>query len=192
MNKKIAIVIIIVIAIFLIGISYYIRLKKAIPEIPSQVIPKTEPKLSCVVLPEEYCSQGKLISEDGQLIGLGFRVPEGTPIFAPFKGELETNVLHQINDQHYPGLSLQDTTSEDWGTFETRTFFAPLGYFQTETENKSLEKAQILAKVGSLTVNNQWGDYNLILTFRVFDLKKSEWSIDFNLLKQFFNYVSKD
>jgi len=90
---------------------------------------------------------------------------------------------------------LQDTTREDWGLLQTRTFFAPLGYFQTETENEPLvevEKGQILAKVGSLTpVNNQWGDYNLVLTFQVFDLKKSEWSIDINLLKQFFNYVEE-
>ena len=169
MNKKIAIVVIIIIAIFLIGVIYYIVLlnrgKQEITEITPEITPEVvlESKTSCVVLPEEYCSQGKLIYEEGQLIGLGFRVPEETPIFAPFKGVLETNVLHQINDQHYPGLSLQDTTSEDYGTFEIWTFFDPLGYFQTETENKSLEKAQILAKVGSMTVNNQWGDYNLIL-----------------------------
>jgi len=192
MNKKIAVVVIIVIAIFLIWLVYYVNLvKQNIPGIPFQVTPKTEPKLSCVVLPEEYCSQGKLIYENGQLIGLGFRVPEETPIYAPFKGKLETNVLHQINDQHYPGLSLQDTTSEDWGTFEKWTFFAPLGCFQTKAENNSLEKGQILASVGSLTINKEWGDYNLILTFRVFDLKKSEWSIDINPLKKLFNYVGE-
>jgi hypothetical protein len=188
-NKKITIVIIIAIAIFLIGITYYISLKKTIPEIPSQAIPKTEPKSSCVVLPEEYCPQGKLIYEAEQLIGLGFRVPEETPIFAPFKGELETNILHQINDRHYPGLSLKDTTREDYGRLETLTFFSPLGHFQTEIVNKYLEKGQILARVGPLTVNNQWGDYNLILNFQILNLKSGEWRNDINLLKQFFDYI---
>lgn len=160
---------------------------KSVPPIAADL----ESKSSCLILPEEYCSQGKPIYEEGQLIGLGFRVPEGTIIYTPFKSELETSVLHEVNGQHYPGLNLIDVSSEDYGACETRTFFAPLGYLQLETENKSLEKAQILAKVGSLTVNNQWGDYNLILTFRVFDLKKSELSIDTNLLKQFFNYVKE-
>jgi hypothetical protein len=164
--------------------------------VPQEVI--TEPTLtpeeialkkstsSCIVLDEEYCSQGKLIYEENQLIGLGFKVPEETLIYAPFKGILEVNVLQEINDSYYNSLDLLDTSEEDYGFSEKRTLFTPLGYFQAVSEINSFEKAQALGKVGSLTINKQWGDYNLVLLFRVFNLKDDKWSIESNLLKQFF------
>jgi len=69
----------------------------ASPSAESSIVPATGPGLtSCVVLDEENCSKGKPFYHPiddstaaelkGKLSGVGFNLPEGTKIYAPFDG----------------------------------------------------------------------------------------------------------
>lgn len=41
--------------------------------------------IGCPV-PKEFCSQGKIITYQGKLVGMGFTLPKGTAVLAAFKG----------------------------------------------------------------------------------------------------------
>ena len=197
MNKKIAIFIIpFVIAIFLIGVIYYIGLnmrKQEITEITPEIIPETESKTSCLILDEKFCHQGKMIYDSGQLVGLGFKLPEGSKIYAPFKGLSEgRKTLVEINNKHYSTVDLMDISKEDWGQYSTGTYFFAIGYHQLAEETGKrveIEKGKLFASSGTLTVDNSLGDYNLILNFKNVNFETGEWTNNSGLLKEFFNYI---
>lgn len=161
----------------------------------TQVIPEITPKLtsSCLILDEEYCQQGKLVYDGEQLVGLGFKLSEGSKIYAPFKGLNEGGkTLVEINGKHYSEVDLMDVSKEDWGQYDTQTYFFAMGFHQLATETDKpieIEKGQLFALLGVSAVSDSLGDYNLILSFRDVDTKTGEWVNNLNLLKQFFNYV---
>jgi len=160
--------------------------------------PSSEVSSPCVILDDEYCSQGELVYDDGQLIGLGFILPERSKIYAPFKGLYEggEETLVEINNRHYPTFDLMDVTKDDWGQQDIQTFFFAIGSHKLaieEGEEAKIEKGQLFASAGSLIIMNSFGeslgDYNLILTFRDVNIKTGEWSDNPELLKEFFNYI---
>ncbi len=60
-------------------------------ETPEEEISEEEPVeiadlSSCIVLDEEYCDKGELICEDENILPIGFNLPVGTKIYAPFDG----------------------------------------------------------------------------------------------------------
>jgi len=145
---------------------------------------------SCIILDEGYCAQGKLVYEDGGLIGLGFKVPEGTNIYAPFNGGLDSteNTLIKINQRFYSGLTFRNL-SLDSGE---RDFFMVLGYHQAVTDKQVFNKGEAFAQAGVFTFDEAYlGGYNLILTFRNLNEQTGEWVNNFDLLKQFFNYIEE-
>ena len=143
-----------------------------------------ESKFSCDVLDEDYCSQGRLVYEDGELVGIGFKVPEGTKIYAPFNGNLDAseNYLIQVNKKFYSGLVLADTVSNS----DKKNFFMILGHHQPIKDKQPFDKGEILAQAGNSVFDPSSSEkYNLVLTFRSFD-NKNGWQTDVDLLKQFF------
>ena len=112
MNKptKIVILGLIILSVSFSGLFYFDlwpfskKSTQVIPEITPETtkLPVSRLPFPCVILDEEYCPQGELVYDGEQLVGLGFKLPEGSKIYAPFKGELEVNVLHEINGQFYP------------------------------------------------------------------------------------------
>jgi len=165
----------------------------------SAVTPTEKPFLSCLILDEQYCNQGKPIYDSrNQLVGLGFKLPEGSKIYAPFKGFYggSEETLVEINDKHYPTLDLMDISRDDWARQDTQTYFFVIGSHKLAIKAGELaekEKGELFALSSSLTVKNSLneslGDYNLILTFRNVNTKTGEWTNNFNLLKEFFNYI---
>jgi len=169
------------------------KIKIALTSSPTLTQNGEDSQSSCIVLDEAYCSQGKLVYEDNAFIGLGFRVPEGTDIYAPFNGGLDSNEnsLIYINQRFYSGLTFRDLTltpSDSRG----RDFLMVLGYNQPVKTKQVFTKGEAFAQAGSFTFDETYlGGYNLILTFRNLNSKTGEWVDNFDLLKQFFNYIEK-
>lgn len=147
---------------------------------------------SCLILDDQYCGSGKLIYDNNnQPIGLGFKLPKGNKIYSPFKGKMEsTDTKVQIEGILYRASVLLDVTKDDWSLQETRTIFAALGYHQLPEANKeTFAKGDVFALTRDSVVDPKLGDYNLILTFRVFSLKTNNWYTDLNLLRQYFKNI---
>jgi len=145
--------------------------------------------LSCVILEEQFCDQGKPIYDiNNQLLGLGFKLPVGTKVYSPFKGQVEKNTTFKLNDKAYPSFGIMDISKDDWGMSPERTYFSIVGYFQNEIPDETLQiegKAQVV-ELSGMVIDESLGDYNLILNFMKYNLEKNEWSNDVDLLKQFF------
>jgi len=175
---------------------------------PAQVSPEITPESTelsvfrlpfpCLILDDEYCPQGELVYDGDEIVGLGFKLPEGSKIYAPFKGLYEgaEETLVEINNKHYLTFDLMDISKDDWGRQDIQTYFFVIGSHQPAIkagEPAEIEKGQLFVSSGSLTVKNSLseslGDYNLILTFRDVNTKAGEWLNNLNLLKEFFDYI---
>jgi len=208
MNKltKIAILVLIILSVSFSGLFYFDLWpfsKKSTQVIPEIIPETTEPLISrspfsCVILDDEYCPQGELVYDGEQLVGLGFKLPEGSKIYAPFKGLYEgaEETLVEINSKHYPTFDLKDISKDDWGQQNIQTYFFVIGFHQPAIkagEPAEIEKGELFASSGSLIIKNSLseslGDYNLILTFRDVNTQTGEWSNNLKLLKEFFNYI---
>ena len=110
----------------------------------------------CIVLPDKYCSSGKGISYL-ELEPIGFNLPEGTPIYAPFDGvftsygvspTFETHgiISSDSKDGITPGISL---------TFVTE--------FNSSISNGTeVKKGQIVGTVGKTIIDGA-SNSNLIV-----------------------------
>jgi len=161
--------------------------RRSPPTSTSSIIEET-PEESCIVLDDQFCGQGKLVyDQNNLLVGLGFKLPEGTKIYAPFDSRLEQgNIKFQIENRLYQALSLINMSKEYLGQ-NFRTFFAVLGKHQPETDSQDFKKGDFFASVRDLLVDETLGDYNLIFNFRVYSSVSNEWYTDINLLGQFFD-----
>jgi len=142
----------------------------------------------CVILDKENCALGKPIYENNQLMAIGFKLPDGSKIYAPFKGQIEKNSAFLLNGKAYPSLELTDTSKDDWGRSQTRSYFYVTAYSQEPIATETIEKNQSLM---TLIETNIEGDYNLILTFREYDVKANQGKTNLDLLKQFFPDLEK-
>jgi hypothetical protein len=204
---KIAILVLIILSISF-SVLFYFDLwpfSKKSTQVSSELTPETtelpvsRAPFPCTILDEEYCSQGELVYDGEELVGLGFKLPEGSKIYSPFKGLYEgggKETLVEIDSKHYPTFDLMDITKDDWGQQDIQTFFFAIGSHKLaieEDEEVKIEKGQVFVSLGSLIVRNSFGesldDYNLILTFRDVDTQTGEWSNNLNLLKEFFSYI---
>jgi len=151
---------------------------------------KNKSESSCVILDEIYCNQGEFVyNENSFLVGIGFKLPKGTKIYAPFKGKMESpDTKVEMEGNIYRASILLDVTSDNYNQQPTKTIFTALGYHQSETKD-IFAKDDVFALVGDSIVDSKLGDYNLILDFRVFYNRTNQWYTDINLLRQFFKEV---
>jgi len=162
--------------------------------LPTPTPSKIETQPPCVVLDEPLCNQGKLIyDQNNSLVGLGFKLPKGTKIYAPFKGKMEsTDTKVQIEGILYRASVLLDITKDDWASQQVRSIFAVLGYQQlAEADKDTFAKGEIFVLTRDSLVDPNLGDYNLILSFRTFDLEDNRWNTDIILSRQFFPTTQK-
>jgi len=144
----------------------------------------------CVVLDKENCSLGKAIYENNQLTAVGFNLPKGGGVYAPFKGQIEKNSTVLLNGIGYPAIELMDITKDDWGRQEIRTYFYVVASnFQSQTIPETLERGQTIIVINETSKVQE--DYNLILTFRKYDIKANQGETNLDLLKQFFPDLGK-
>jgi len=144
---------------------------------------------ACVILDDQYCGLGKPIYENSQLVGIGFKLPAGSSVYAPFKGQIEKNSFFQFGGQGYPSLNLMDTSKDDWGMSSERAYLFIIGFFQEGAAGETIEEKQQVVKVDTTMVNGSLNDYNLVLSFKKYSLEKNELSNNIDLLKQFFPNV---
>lgn len=208
MNRliKITILVLIILSVSFSALFYFDLWpfsKKSVPVSPEIAPETTELPVSrlpfpCTILDDEYCPQGEPVYDGEELVGLGFKLPEGSKIYAPFKGLYEgaEEILVEINGKHYPTLDLRDISRDDWGQWDIQTYFFVIGSHQLALkagEPANIEKGEVFASLGGSMVKNSLseslGDYNLILTFRNVNIKTGEWTNNLNLLKEFFNYI---
>lgn len=151
---------------------------------------KNQGESSCVILDEIYCDKGEFVyNEKAYLVGIGFKLPKGTKIYAPFKGKMESpDTKVEIEGNIYRSSILLDITSDNYVQQPTKTIFTALGYHQQETKN-TFAKDDVFALVSDSPVDSKLGDYNLILNFRVFYNRTNQWYTNINLLRQFFKEV---
>jgi len=205
--SKITILVLIILSVSFSGLFYFDLwpFSKKSAQVNPEITPETtEMPISrlpfpCLILDDEYCPQGELVYDGEQLIGLGFKLPEGSKIYAPFKGFYEgaQETLVEINGKHYPTFDLRDISKDDWGQQDIQTYFFIIGSHQLAIkvgEPAEIEKGKVFASSGGLIVKNSLseslGDYNLILTFRDVNTQTGEWTNNLNLLKEFFNYIN--
>jgi len=152
----------------------------------SIVIPKSQTSVDCVILDKENCSLGKPIYENNQVVAIGFNLPNGSQVYAPFKGQIEKNSSWILNGVGYPAIEMMDTTKEDWGRQEIRNYlYVVASNFQSQTIPATLERGQTIIFINDETSKMQ-GDYNLILTFKEYNLETNKWKTNLDLLKQYF------
>ncbi|MHB8281040.1 MAG: hypothetical protein ACYDIA_25900 [Candidatus Humimicrobiaceae bacterium] len=141
---------------------------------------QTDSSNDCLVLDKQYCALGEPIYENNQIVVVGFNIPKGGAVYAPFKGKYEKNTSLTINGIGYPSIELMDISKSDWGASETRSYFSVVAYSQVQITTETVEKKQPIAVLTE--TGNVQGDYNLILTFREYDVKTNQWKTNIDLL----------
>lgn len=220
--QRIGIIVCIIVAISL-AIGFAWRLSQPKPQkeelLPEEKVAPSEEKIiptgggggasapiaiPCLVLDEEYCKQGKpLYSEEKKIVGLGFNLPEGTKIYAPFDGSIDNSLAAKIFDGVYYGFEILER-----GQQEQRNYFTVLGevkttikpvhpVFSEEPErlaNDPVQKKQLVAETtgeGKQRIITPAGNYDIVIYFMTYDTAKNIWSHNVDLLRQYFPYVKE-
>ena len=221
-NKKIGIIICIIVIICL-GISFAWKLSQPKPVEVEETPPEEEAAPSeggvmpapagptsggkvipCLVLDEEYCNKGEPIyDEEKEFIGLGFNLPEGTKIYAPFNGLIDNSLAATILNGVYYGFFIEERSQSgyinDFNVVgELKTVIEPeRPVFPNEPErlaNEPVTKEQLVAEStggGKQRVITPTGNYDIVIYFTAYDTAKNLWSYDINLARQFFPYIKE-
>jgi len=158
----------------------------------SIALPKSKTSVDCVILDKENCVLGKPIYENNQIAAVGFNLPRGGGVYAPFKTKYEKDAptsltINGVNSKAYSSVEFLDISKDDGETSETRSYFSVIAYTQMPITVETLMKGQtitVLSEIGKIQ-----GDYNLILTFKEYNLETNQWRTNLDLLKQFFPYL---
>ena len=207
--KKYYPLIILVIVAVLVGYFIWQESKKIplpeVLELPKELILK-EKIIPCIILDEEYCQKGELIyNEETKFVGLGFNLPEGTKIYAPFDGLIN----YPIGELIFYGVAhgfevLEKATVEK----EQNNYLTVLGEVETTIEpelivypeeperlnNEPVQKGQLVAETtesGKRRVITPFGNYDIVIYFRTCDIEKNLSSYNRELLGKFFPYAKE-
>lgn len=145
--------------------STILILKKS--ETPPVASSESEPG-KCLVLEEKFCGQGYLVELNGEFIGVGFMLPEGTPVFADSAGNAQ-RIDYSLIGQSFPAIESNPTSSDIEATLILRSS----SITATGIETKKGEKIATLTEE-SLGIN---GDYNLIVFFSKADKVDKELTL---------------
>ncbi|MBC7265056.1 MAG: hypothetical protein H5T64_11980 [Chloroflexi bacterium] len=157
-SKPVLIILLSLIA-FLLGFNFALSRygafwQKPRPEIstPPPDLPKKEETYIGCPVPEEYCKGGENVFYEGKVVGVGFVLPEGTPMLAVFDGEPR------------PGAGV----AQDGTAFRNIYLTNNEGYqatysFQGEAENLpfAVRKGEVIGRVNGKPVSG-FGNFSLI------------------------------
>lgn len=106
-------------------------------------LPQDKLAINCPV-PKQFCNQAKPVVFQGKTIGLGFTLPEGTPITAAFPGTLENGIEKNetLKVQIHPLRWLKGS-----GDFEG--YIATYNFFATHVESKNPDETLKLFTQGN-------------------------------------------
>lgn len=149
---------------------------------------------SCLVLQEEYCKSGKLIYS--QMLGadaIAFKVPEDTPVFAPYNGKFAVmDTKESETASRYPLYSVY----KNGGYNEIfNAIFTPSLKSQTENVANKINSANIsqgvlIGYASGEKINlkdYQKEGYNLVISLTKKGVQRAdEWNLD-PAMKKLFN-----
>jgi|SRR3989344_2841894 len=151
---------------------------------PTPTLTEIPASVPCEILEQQYCSQGKILNSEN-LFGtkiklLGFHLPEGAPIFAPYNGSLSTGKGNTFNKD-----SLNATVSNpDDQSIPVFTVIGDLRY-PSSSSFYPVKKGEIVAYAQNAGIT-VLGDYNVVITFSIKDPNKGTLGTDEAILKQLF------
>ena len=149
----------------------------------------TAPGLStCVILDQQYCDQGKLISDKYGDQFVAFNLPSTAKIYAPFSGVFRTTgdlgsitingVKYQSGTLYPQYLETQHpTTSTPWFTV-----YADI----TPEPDVIVQRGDLLGTVGS-QIMKPLGSYNFIVSFNTYNPQQKTFLSSLSLTKQYFS-----
>ena len=169
-------------------------------ESPTQTIaPSPEPSptatevskapVNCEILPQEYCSQGKLIDWTNSL-GVQwklvtFNLGAGTPIYAPFDGSLfQTEGPGNLISPNAPGLSIYNPDNS------AAPVFILTGDIKLNGQQYTVRKGDIIAYTQNTGI--KVFDSTIALTVTVADSTTNSIKTDEDLLRQNFPNLFKE
>ncbi len=149
----------------------------------------TAPGLStCVILDEQYCDQGKLISDKYGDQFVAFNLPSTAKIYAPFSGVFRTSgdlgsvtiggIKYQSGTLYPQYLETQHpTTSTPW--FTAYAAFTP-------GPDTDVQRGEVLGTVGS-QIMKPLGNYNFIVSFNTYNPQQKTFLFSLSLARQYFS-----
>ncbi len=117
---------------------------------------------TCLVIPEKYCKSGKAVEADGEFIGVGFTLPEGTGVFSDKDGDL-SKTDYEIMALKYPSASVDSGSS----SYVTNYIFIETGATARAPQtggSQKISKGKEIGRVSSESLGMD-GDYNLVVFF---------------------------
>jgi len=98
-------VVLLVVDLVMVGYFFWLRSSRNKSE---------ETKTFLCPVPAEYCDSGRIIEIDGAYVGVGYQVPEGTPILAALPGQVKnsrTTFLGKTGGGQFVSLNLVDPST---------------------------------------------------------------------------------
>ncbi len=192
-RTSLLIILIVLIVIGILGVLEYYALKNqknnpinSIIGVPTSTAPTTTTRnlliSTCVILDEQYCDTGKLVSKNGSYFA-GFKLPQGANIYAPFGGVF-TVTSQNINGVKYlvgtldPSLIMPPNPYLPTSSTEQ---FVALASFATTT-NKTVQEGGLLGTAGSQTYDG----YNLAISLNSYSIQKKYFIPDIKVFRQYF------
>ena len=185
------------------------------PELPSQVFvpivtkgetptptptPEVKKEVPCSILPQEYCSLGRVVEWNGNYF-IAFRLPPNVPISSLFTGPLSTTGASGINPKA-PMVSVAE--SPTGGLFGKERNFMVIGALRINDPRRGLtepraarqgmvKEEEIIAVTSDddIRVFTDYGDYNVGVALTRFDEGTNSRVIDTELFTGIFPYYDK-
>lgn len=152
-----------------------------------------DPEYCASILIPEFWGEGVVLEGNPEMgyLMLGFNVPAGTPLHAPFDG-----LIGEVSLEDYSS-GAEDERSE---FFEGRSLCVPeslngfAAYNVTGRSEGAVKSGEIFARVGSdrHIFPKYYGQVNLILEFNLFDLEAADYEELRTLFKQIFERLQEN
>ena len=142
----------------------------------------------CLHLPDKYCAKGDLVRVRGytgrEFWAIGYRLPEGTPLFSPIKADLHissspTFVLME-NGKQVRRQGVRLIKADKRGKIKYIISFI----FDSSPAKPKVKQVERGEKIGQLTTEPVYGDYNLLVSVSTWDSKKRVFVNDRGFLEK--------
>ncbi|MBI4193410.1 MAG: hypothetical protein HY536_02160 [Candidatus Colwellbacteria bacterium] len=135
----------------------------------------------CVVVPRKWCSRGVPVYHENELVGIGFALPAGTRVSAPFRGVWSYTGRAVINGVAYPAGGVEGSGSGSGK--DLASFIGDLAL--VAQSNVTVRERELIARIPDAGEKHD-GAHNLVVSFATFDPTQGYFIENRELLKTFF------
>ena len=121
---------------------------------------------SCRIVSEVQCRLGRFVSYEGQLIGVGFSLPKGTKLYAPFDGVWTTTGRARFGPNAYEAADLDITAP---GDAVPRTVDIVGALTDPAPSGTTLRRGAILGRATQEKVSVSGESYTVVLSLSALD-----------------------